>query len=124
MLFCKADVRTDDAVQVRREQGQVRYGFLRQRDAFWQFLRIRIIEVGNDAPHEGRCLQADIPFAVRQELVEELQGHEFLMFRHVRRIFLENADIGANILPQPFAAGRFDEEDAHETDIVVDSGIL
>ena len=132
MLFCEADVRTDDAVQVGRKQGQVGHGFRRQGDAFGQFLRIRIVEVGNDAPHESGCLQADIPFAVGQELVEELQGHEFLMFRHVRRIFLENADIRADILPQPFAAGRFDEvaeiafiaEDAHEADIVVDGGIF
>ena len=132
VLLCKADIRADDAVQVGREQGQVGHGLGRQGDAFRQFFRIGIVEIGDDAPHESCRLQADVSFAVGQEFIEELQGHEFLMLRHIRRIFLKDADIRADILPQPFTAGRFDEvaeiafvaEDAHEADIVVDGGIF
>ena len=132
VLLGEADIRADDAVQVGREQGQVGHVLGRQGDAFGQFLGIRIVEIGDDASHEGCRLQADVAFAVGQELVEELQGHELLMLRHVRRIFLEDADIRADILPLPLAAGRFDEvakiafiaEDAHEADVVVDGGIF
>ena len=132
VLLGEADIRADDAVQVGREQGQVGHGLGRQGDAFGQFLGIRIVEIGDDASHEGCRLQADVAFAVGQELVEELQGHELLMLRHVRRIFLEDADIRADILPLPLATGRFDEvakiafitEDTHEADVVVDGGIF
>ena len=132
MLFREADVRTDDAVQIGREQGKVGHGFGRQGHAFGQLLRIGIIEVGDDAPHQGGCLETDIPFPMGQEFIEELQGHQFLMFRHVRRIFLKDADVRADILPLPFTAGRFDEvaeiafitEDTHQADIVVDGGVL
>ena len=67
-----------------------------------------------------------------QELIQELESHQFLPFRHVGGIFFEDADVGPEILPVLLAAGGLDQvaeipfaaEKAHEPDVMGNGSIF
>ena len=132
VLLRKPHFRIDNHIQILIKQGQARDDLMGKGHALRQLLCVFFVEISDNAPHEGRRLEADVPFFMRQQLVQEFQRHDLLMLCHVRRILFEDADIGTDVFPQLLAAGRFDEvaeiavvaEDTHEADVVSNGRVL
>ena len=69
---------------------------------------------------------------MHQQFVEEVHGHLLLFLGHVSGIFVENIDVGPDLLPlflrpgglQQIAEGHFIIEYLHNGDIVLDGQIL
>ena len=128
VLLCVTEPRLRNLLQVVPEKGKIRHRFLPEMNSLRQFFLIILIEIRDDSSHEIRRLKPDVRLPVGQKLEQEFQRHRLLPLRHVSGIFIENVDIGADILPLPLASGRFNQiaevavlaEDTHETDVVTD----
>ena len=84
------------------------------------------VEAGNDPPHEGGGLAADVALTVHQQLVEEGQGLDLLGDAEIDGVGLEHAQIGPQPLPVRPASGLLQQageaplagEPAHQGDVV------
>ena len=85
------------------------------------------MEAGDDLPHEGRGLPADVPLPVHEELIEEGQGLHLLGKAEVDGVGLEHPQIGPEPAPVGLPPGQLQEpreaplpgETAHEGDVVL-----
>ncbi len=122
-------VRNDNHTQIFVPEGQRSSLSYRQRDILRQLLAVNLIVAQNNMAHQRSCLAANIALPVHQELIQEVQRHDFLPLRHIRIIFLKNMNIGAGVFPVLFTARRFQQrpersfciEKLHHPDVMANS---
>ena len=126
MLAHELPVGEGDLLQVQLPLVQVRDGPAVRLAVRGPLLHVPRVEAGDDLPHEGGGLTADVALTVHQQLVEEGQGLDLLGDAEVDGVGLEHAQIGPQPLPVRPASGLLQQageatlagEPAHQGDVV------
>ena len=90
------------------------------------FLGVASVEVGDDLPHQGRRLAADVALPVHQQLIEETEGLYLLGDAQIDAVRGKDSQPGPQPLPAGFSPGLLQKsgkaplvgQTAHEDDVV------
>ena len=99
-------VRADDLLQIELPLVHVRDGAALRGPAGGALLGVAGVEAGDDLPHEGRRLAADVPLPVHEQLVEKGQGLHLLGGAEVDGVGLEHAQVGPQAAPVRLPPGQ------------------
>ena len=98
-------VRVDDLVQVQPPLVHSRHRLPVGHVVRGLLLHIPRLEPGDDLPHEGRALAADVALPVHQQLVQKGQGLDLLGHAEIHGVGLEHPQVGPQPPPVRLAPG-------------------